>query len=101
MLWRGFARKACVIYKIRGAKQKSGLKPPPLVVDSPILANFLQNFTKNYSLKGKKIQCKVRRVNPYLFDKGRILKLSDINNNFHIEFLSFPKYKTYHIKLHN
>jgi len=41
MSWRGFARKACVIEKIRGAKQKSGLKPPPLVVDSPILANFL------------------------------------------------------------
>jgi len=36
--------------KICGAKQKSGLKPPPLVVDSPILANFLlipfyNNFT--------------------------------------------------------
>ena len=41
MSWRGFARKACVIEKIRGAKQKSGLKPPPLVVDSPILVNFL------------------------------------------------------------
>jgi len=27
--------------KICGAKQKSGLKPPPLVVDSPILDNFL------------------------------------------------------------
>ena len=30
-----------MIKKIRGAKQKSGLKPPPPVVDSPILANFL------------------------------------------------------------
>jgi peptidoglycan/xylan/chitin deacetylase (PgdA/CDA1 family) len=38
---RGFARKACADEKICGAQQKSGLKPPPLVVDSPILANFL------------------------------------------------------------
>ncbi len=41
MSWRGFARKACVGIKIRGAKQKSGLKPPPLGVDNPILANIL------------------------------------------------------------
>ncbi len=30
MFWRGFARKACVIEKIRGAKQNAGLKPPPI-----------------------------------------------------------------------
>jgi hypothetical protein len=30
-----------VFLKICGVKQKSGLKPHPLVVDSPILANFL------------------------------------------------------------
>ncbi len=41
MLLRGCARKVCEVEKICGAKQKSGLKPPPLVVDSPILANFL------------------------------------------------------------
>ena len=43
MSWRGFARKACAIEKILGAKQKSGLKPPPLLMDSPILAIFLLN----------------------------------------------------------
>jgi len=29
---------------IRGAQQKSGLKPPLSGVDSPILANFLVGF---------------------------------------------------------
>ncbi len=46
--WRGFARKACEIEKIRGAKQKSGLKPSPPVVDSPILANFLLPWGGEY-----------------------------------------------------
>jgi len=41
MFWRGFARKTVRLKKIRGAEQKPGLKPPPLVVDSPVLANFL------------------------------------------------------------
>jgi len=44
MCLRGFARRACAPEKICGSKQKSGLKPPPLVVDSPILANFLRFF---------------------------------------------------------
>ncbi len=37
----GFARKACVIQKIRVVKQKPGLNPPPLLMDSQILANVL------------------------------------------------------------
>jgi len=41
MFLRSFARKACTAEKICSAQQKSGLKPPPPVVDSPILANFL------------------------------------------------------------
>ena len=43
-----------MIKKIRGAQQKSGLKPPPLGVDSPILANFLLltaiRFTDRFNL---------------------------------------------------
>ncbi len=38
----GLCPKGLYVKKIRGAQQKSGLKPPPLGVDSPILANFLQ-----------------------------------------------------------
>jgi hypothetical protein len=44
MFLRGFARKACAVEKICVAMQKSGLKPLPKVVDSPILANFLLNY---------------------------------------------------------
>jgi hypothetical protein len=44
MFLRGLARKACAVEKICVAMQKSGLKPLPKVVDSPILANFLLNY---------------------------------------------------------
>ena len=48
MFRRGFARMALCAEKICGAQQKSGLKPPPLVVDSPILANFLLGMLLNF-----------------------------------------------------
>lgn len=51
MFLRGSARKACEVEKICDAKKKSGLKPPPLVVDNTILTKFLLSlFTNNYKI---------------------------------------------------
>jgi len=44
MFLRGYARKAFEVEKNCDAKQKSGLKPTPLVVDIPILGNFLNEI---------------------------------------------------------
>jgi len=51
MFLRDFVRKACAVKKICGAQQKSGLKPHPPVVDSPILANFLIMLKNGLILK--------------------------------------------------
>jgi hypothetical protein len=51
MVLQGYARKSCEVEKICDAKKKSGLKPPPLVVDNTILTKFLLSlFTNNYKI---------------------------------------------------
>ncbi len=44
----GLCPKGMCAKKIRGAEQKSGLKPPLSGVDSQILANFLLHYVRSY-----------------------------------------------------